>query len=340
MVIQLLAGILIVFWANVEAFWTTLSLQGGGPVTGFITRSAWTLSLRLPRSVLHRLMPVIGPAIVMLTLTLWIVLLWLGWWVVFSADPGSVVQTVTREPVNGWGRVYFTGFTIFTLGIGDYVPSTDAWQVATAVSAGSGLILVTLSITYLVPVVSAVTMKRRVAGTIAGLGATPHELLLHAWDGTTFEGLRQPLSSLQSDIQDIKQKHGTYPVLHYFHNRERHDQIALMLATLDEAIQLLRSGVAESVRPQWMLHEPPRAAIGALLTTLEDDFVPPADEPPPITPLTPLRDAGVPVVPQEQYENAVHQEHDRRCRLLGFVCDAGWTWRDVLRSSTNLEDSR
>lgn len=329
MLFQLLLGIALVVWANVEAFWTVLSLQGGGPMTGWLTRGVWALCLRLPRPLLHRLMPGIGTTIVMLTLTLWITLLWLGWWVLFSADPGSVVESITKQPVGGWGRFYFTGFTVFTLGVGDYVASNDMWRVVTAVASGSGLILITLSITYLVPVVSAVTGKRRVAGTIAGLGMTPHELVIHAWDGKGFDGLAQPLSSLQADIEDIHQKHGAYPVLHYFHNRQRREQIALMLATLDEAIQLLRSGVAESARPRWMLHEPTRASMGELLLMLEDDFVQPASEPPPITPLDPLREAGVPVVSEEQYETAMHQERDRRRRVRGFVQDAGWSWSDV-----------
>jgi hypothetical protein len=330
MIFQLLLGVVIVVWANVEAFWTVLSLQGGGPMTGWLTRGVWSVCLRLPRPLLHRLMPGIGTTIVMLTLTLWIALLWLGWWVLFSADPGSVVESITKQPVGGWGRFYFTGFTVFTLGVGDYVASNDMWRVVTAVASGSGLILITLSITYLVPVVSAVTGKRRVAGTIAGLGTTPHELLLHAWDGRGFDGLSQPLSSIQSEVEDIHQKHGAYPVLHYFHNRQRREQIALMLAVLDEAIQLLRSGVAESVRPRWMLHEPTRAAIGELLLMLEDDFVQPASEPPPITPLHALREAGVPVVSEERYETAMHQERDRRRRVHGFVQDAGWSWSDVI----------
>lgn len=342
MLLQLLLGSALVVWANVEAFWTVLSLQGGGPVTGWMTRGVWAGCLRLPRPVLHRLMPGIGTTIVMLTLTLWIALLWLGWWVLFSADPGSpgsVVESITKQPVSGWGRFYFVGFTVFTLGVGDYVASTDAWRVATAIASGSGLILITLSVTYLVPVVSAVTGKRRVAGTIAGLGTTPHELVLHAWDGQGFDGLAQPLSSLQSDIEDIKQKHGAYPVLHYFHSRVRREQIALGLATLDEAIQLLRSGVAEQARPRWMLHEPTRAAIGELLFMLQNDFVPPASEPPPVTSLGPLREAGVPVVTDEQYDAAMRRERDRRRRLRGFVQDAGWSWRDVLETATHDNSS-
>lgn len=336
---QLLLGVSLIIWANVEAFWTVLSLQGGGPLTGWLTRSVWAGCLQLPRSVLHRLMPGIGTIILMLTLTLWIALLWLGWWVLFSVDSGSVVESITKQPVGGWGQFYFVGFTVFTLGVGDYVASSDAWRVATAIASGSGLILITLSIAYLVPVVSAVVGKRRVAGTIAGLGSTPHALILHAWDGQGFDGLTHPLSSLQSDIEDIKQKHGAYPVLHYFHNRVRREQIALMLATLDEAIQLLRSGVAEEARPQGMLHEPTRAAIGELLVMLEGDFVSPASEPPPVVSLGPLREARLPVVSDEQYETAMQQERDRRRRLLGFVHDAGWAWQDVLETTTHETSS-
>ena len=51
------------------------------------------------------------------------------------------------------------GFTAFTLGVGDYIPNGQPWEVLTAIAVVSGLGLTTLAIIYLVPVVSAVTAR-------------------------------------------------------------------------------------------------------------------------------------------------------------------------------------
>jgi hypothetical protein len=48
----------------------------------------------------------------------------------------------------------------------------------------------------------------------------------------------------------------------------------------------------------------------------------------------------VPVVTDEQYDAAMRQERDRRCRLRGFVQDAGWTWQDVMETTTHATSSK
>ena len=62
------------------------------------------------------------------------------------------------------------------LGNGDYAP-TGAWRVVTMVASASGLMIVTLSITYLVPLLSAVVEKRALAGRISILGSTVPEMV-------------------------------------------------------------------------------------------------------------------------------------------------------------------
>ncbi|XVH33461.1 ion channel (plasmid) [Haloferacaceae archaeon DSL9] len=44
--------------------------------------------------------------------------------------------------------MYFTGYTIFTLGNGDFYPTAANWQVTTVLTSASGLLLITLIVTY------------------------------------------------------------------------------------------------------------------------------------------------------------------------------------------------
>jgi hypothetical protein len=53
----------------------------------------------------------------------------------------------------------FYGYTLSTLGLGDMEPEGNFWDILTAILSFTGLILI--SITYLIPVVSAEIAKRK-----------------------------------------------------------------------------------------------------------------------------------------------------------------------------------
>lgn len=92
----------------------------------------------------------------------------------------------TRAPADLGTRLYYAGFTVFTLGIGDYVPGNDFWRVTTAIGTLHGLVLVTLGITYLLNVVGAVVARRQTATRIAALGYTAAEIVDQGWTGSEF----------------------------------------------------------------------------------------------------------------------------------------------------------
>ncbi len=151
----------------------------------------------------------------------WIALLWLGWWLLFTAHPASIVHSSTGAVASATERVYFIGFTLFTLGNGDFVPTGRTL----AGGDGAGLIerplFVTLSITYLTPVLSATMDKRQLAAVIHDLGVTPTEIVANSWDGEGFDDLMSQLSlSIGPKLHLHAERHLAYPVLHYFHSRD------------------------------------------------------------------------------------------------------------------------
>lgn len=105
----------------------------------------------------------IGPVVLLVILATWILLLWTGFLLLFSVDVQSVLNAKTDVPADFWERVYFTGFTISTLSVGDFVPSGAGWRVIAALASLNGLFLMTLAISYLIPVMSAVVGKRQLA---------------------------------------------------------------------------------------------------------------------------------------------------------------------------------
>lgn len=55
----------------------------------------------------------------------------------------AVRDAANGEPAGLVDRLYFTGYTVFTLGNGDFKPGSGIWQIATGAAAGTGLFLVT-----------------------------------------------------------------------------------------------------------------------------------------------------------------------------------------------------
>lgn len=317
---------------------TVLTVTGGGPFTGRLNTGLWWLTLRIHRRwPSHQLLAWVGPMLAGLTLLVWAAMLWLGWTLLFSGPSFAVVDAKTGQPADLWSRVYYVGFTLTTLGMGDYVPGTRVAKAATVVASANGLLLFTMAITYIVPVVSAAAQKRSLAAYIATLGRGPVPILRRAWDGRTFEAAASHFVELAPMLTAITQQHLTYPILHYFHSHGRETALPVQLAVLDETLMLLQHGVAAEARPHTFALDPARRAMAHFLTTLDRAFIHPTDSPPPPVPLERLEESGPPTVGAPAYDSAVAAHADRRCLLLGLVDGDGWSWADVTGEASDSD---
>lgn len=311
----------------------------GGPLTRRMAQGAWRL-LSPPRRGRGALY--IGPFILLATVTVWLLLTWLAWVLVFYGESGSVVNSQTGEPAPFWARVYFAGFGVFTLGVGDYVPEGAPWQLLTVASAALGFCVITLSITFVLPVVQSVTERRALASRINHMGATPAALLTRHWDGQGFGSLESRLGDLVSDLALLEQRHKTYPILHYFAEDEPQVAAVVALPRLDEALSLL-SLVVPGTRPDEALVADIRSIIGDYLDTvaeIHDDFSASA---PPSPDLSPVRSAGIPLAAGAASATQAGRDTERRRRLNALVIGHGWDWRQVAgadRPDTGQADTR
>ena len=319
-------GAALLLLALADLLWTTMG-EGGGPVTKRVTSLLWGLALRVYRRwPHHQLLSIAGLAAFLSAVLLWIVLLWAGWLLVFNSSTDAVINAQTRVPADVWERVYFTGFTIFTLGTGDYQPNGRPWQVLTALASFNGLFLVTFSITYLVPVVQAATHKRYLAVYVSSLGQSAQAILIHCWNGQDFTPLVQHLTAITPDVAQLEQRHLAYPVLHYFHAKQRPEGAALSLSALDEALTILEHGIEPDAKLEEGAFRPIRQVITEFLETLSSIYIDPEDEAPPPPSLDPLRERGLPVVSDETFEARVAQLDKRRRLLKALVRNDGWSW--------------
>lgn len=324
----LLVGIVIILMVAYDLVQTALRLgQRGGPLTLHLASQLWRLALRFPR-----LLELAGVAILLSIVGVWVIFSWLGWSLVFASWETSVVAADTKAPADLVGKIYFAGYTIFTLGNGDYAP-TGAGRLVTVVANASGLMMVTLAITYLVPLLSAVVEKRTLAGRVSVLGGSVEELVRKLTSPGADE-VRAELSSFPREVLLLKERHLAYPVLHYFQSQDRDASIALNLAVLSEALTLVCDGAEDADPSLAAAADKLRAAVERLVGALEPWFVTDKPEPPAPPSLDILSGTNLRPRSPDSFIARVQQRNDIRRHLRWMVQDTGWSWPDGSTTTT------
>lgn len=319
-------GVLLLVLVVVDLLWTTLWVEGGaGPLTSRLMSWSWR-ALRKLAGRNSRVLSLSGALIFVIGLSVWIALLWGGWTLIFASADGSLVDTLNRGAVSWTDLLYFTGYTMFTLGNGDFVPGSGIWQLTTILATGSGMLFVTLTVTYILSVLDAVTQKRAFAMGVSGFGTRGTEIVRKAWNGEEFRGVALPLNTYVTQLNTLTSNHKAYPVLHYFHTPQAEQAPAVGVAVLDEALTLFRFGVRERDRPDEVVIDNARSSVRTYLETLETAFVEPANRTPPSPPLDALREVDVPTVSDDEFATSLAELDDRRRMLLGFVESDARRW--------------
>ncbi len=320
-------GIAVLLFTAFDALWTTLWVNGGsGPLSSRLAAGLWWALRAVTLQGRTWPLSLAGPVVVIAVMLSWVALLWGGWVLVFSSDPLALSYTSTGEHPGWIGRVYFAGYTLFTLGVGNVVPRRGVWEIVTVVASGSGMLFITLGISYVISVLGAVVSSRAFAASVGGLGDSAEEIVRRAWDGERYGGLTLPLNALSTQLSVLTQQHLAYPVLHYYHARDPRAAPAAAVAVLDEALSIIRFGVPPECRPPESILEGARASIHSYLDTLGSAYVDPADRSPRLPDLSAIRDAGLPTLTDHAFIQALTRIDERRRKLLGMVEADAWQW--------------
>lgn len=330
-VMWIVLGVLAVGLVVWDVTATTLSLgEGTGPLTRRVLSAVWQLLLRVHRRRRvrqPRLLSAAGPLLMAVTVALWVALFWAGWSLIFWGS-GTVANYATGRPGSVADVVYFAGYSVSTLGVGDFVATDPGWRVAASLASFSGLALVTLAITYLFSVMSAVVSRRAVATELHGLGDSAQDIVAGAWDGDRFSPLfTQQLLQLPVRLASVAEQHLAYPVLHYFRSERSSASAPVAIARLDDAMLLLESAVDPRVRPPAQAVRPVRRVIERYVATADSGRRRgSADAPPPEPATDRLAAAGIPLTGPAELRCAAEASARRRARLRQLVEDAGWEW--------------
>ncbi|MBF9253575.1 two pore domain potassium channel family protein [Pontibacter sp. 172403-2] len=321
-------GLLIMLLTIFDLIYTIFAPRGSGFISGQITSLVsffFRVLYRIRKS--KNVYNSQGVVIVVSIVLVWVMLLWLSNMMVVMSDPEAVINSSSYLPATPLERFYYTGYLLTTLGVGDFIGGTDLWKIYAAFVSFTGLLVITLSITYMVPVLSAVTERRSLSIRIAAIGHSPQAMLVNNWNGQDFSMLNAQLQELAQSIAKQGQLHFSYPVLHFFHQSRKETALLPNLVAFDEALSLLLLYVPKELRPGEQYIFPVRCAISSFLETLTATFIKPAETEPPAFRLDSIRKLHFTLHMPSQ--DRIGELALRRRILKSMMENGGWHWEDL-----------
>jgi len=332
--ISLAAGCVIILLIISDIIFTVFAPHGSGFLSDSISKGIWRILLNLTnKSGKLKMLNNSGTIIIVILMFVWLSLLWLGFTLIYCFDTDSVINATTKIPTTTTEKFYYIGYTLSTLGYGDFQGGNQFWQVLSSVISFTGLILITTAITYLVPVTNAEIDKRKLGIYISTLGTTPDQILTTGWNGKNFKDLNDHFLDLIEKILENSQNHLAYPILHYFHTSDQNEASTLNIALLDETLSILIHHVKHDMRPDDQYLLPLRRAITTYLETLRHAFIKPTDNLPEVQDLMVLKKTKIPALQSIIEDKDTLELNDnlekRRKLIYALLKNDGWDWSDL-----------
>ena len=266
--ISLIVGAILLIAIIYDFFYTTLSTSGAG----FISRKVSLISYKVIQyfaKILGRKAYSYSGIIVNLSIFFtWLLVVWIGLFFLYSSNPEAITNSQGKV-ANNIERLYFTGYILSTLGMGNFFPKTIDLELISSVFSFFGFIFFTSSITYFLSVSSAVINKRTLARSIERFGKTPEKIAAKLLEIDSSYAFQQ-FSDFQTMLDKHVSNHQAYPVVHYYSHPEPEVCLGINVVRLDEAVSiLLSSDKATKIKGELEIL---RGALTAYLNHLEKNY--------------------------------------------------------------------
>ncbi|WP_228038176.1 potassium channel family protein [Nodosilinea sp. LEGE 06152] len=187
-----------------------------------------------------------GGSITIVTLIgVWVLLLFIGFALVIWPGLGTAIQTSQGTTPTDFGTaLYYTGFSLTTLGTGDLVPQTDGHRFLMVLQSLLGFSIFTLALSYVLAVYGALTSRNTFALKLhyrsAG-SADSAELLRRLATGNDLNMLNQNLADIAQSLINILELNNSYPLLLYFRYRQPYYALARVIYLVMDTATLIKS---------------------------------------------------------------------------------------------------
>jgi hypothetical protein len=246
-----------------------------------VVRNPLYKSLGLRASFTQSLLSYSGPTILVTVVFVWVLLLLVGFALIFWAALGTEIQASEgATPTDFATAFYLSGYTLTTLGMGDVLPKTATYRLLVILEASLGFSVFTLTITYLLAVYSALTQRNIFALSLhhrTSETGDALEMLARYGIGGDFVQAREEISNISLNLLTLLESHHAYPVVHYFRFRESYYALSRIVLIAMDTASLLKSVLNEE-RYRWLINSTAVAELSGgglhLLSELAKSFLP------------------------------------------------------------------
>jgi hypothetical protein len=243
-------GIFILLVVTNDIHRSILHSRGrNGPLSDRLCRLIWLaarkVSSRLSRQRRHRLLNQIGPLLMPILIVVFFIMVLVGFALIYVPRMPAEFFIEGPAPRSPWfASIYFSGITMTTVGYGDVSPLSPEMRMVALLESASGFGFISLSITYLIAVYSALQQRSAAALSFyhhGGGAADAAELIVHHFVAGRFYGLEATLGTAARDLHVILELHIEHPIIHYFHPPQVYKGLPRILFMSLEICTLIRS---------------------------------------------------------------------------------------------------
>jgi hypothetical protein len=230
-----------------------------------------------------------GPAILVLVLTSWALLMSLAVALVIHPYLGTGIKANHgATPTDFVTALYVGGSSLSIVSASDFTPQTAFFRLFDLLTSLIGISLVTLTVTYLMEVYSDLQARNALGLKVDLLSAQTGdaaEVVARLGPRGMFESGYDNLTDWAAEIAQVKESHHFYPILFYFRFKEPYYSVARSALTSLDTVTLIKSALDED-EYGWLKRSTSVELLwrGTLLElqTLAQNFIPKAkiDVPP------------------------------------------------------------
>jgi len=251
------AGVAVLLLLLVDVVQTVFVPRGdAGPITRRVHRTVWATGRALVRDGRRsrRLLGLVGPVLLPLTVLLWAVELVLGFALVYlPLAERFVLPDGGSTPSPAALALYVSGYAATTLGVGDVHAGDTLLRLLVVLEAGWGFAVFSVGIAYAMSVFSGLSQSTALAHEISTYLDTDELEILSAATRGSAAAEQEPvtwLAGVAGRLAQVAEAQEQYALLAYFHVPDDARALPVAVTRLLELLTVSRSMVDPARAPQ------------------------------------------------------------------------------------------
>ncbi len=149
--VYLILGLALFIFTFLDFLITVFSPKGAGLITEKVnTYGSKVYAFVVGKKGTNTLLDFKVIFLIVSIIVIWVLFIWLSCFLIFMSNADSIIDSETKINASTLEKLYFTGYTLSTLGPGDFKPNGDIWKLFTNLCSFFGFFLISICITYIV----------------------------------------------------------------------------------------------------------------------------------------------------------------------------------------------